>query len=152
MFGCRDFENDAAYPPKDGNSFGFTTRSRWRTGSVSGGRGAFEINFMRHNITFAFVASALLLGVDMTLVQAGSSAKDLNRTVTYLLDFVAKSDCTFIRNGTSYPPKEASEHLKAKRAFQEGDQNTRRFHSVGRQQESCDRPSVQGEDQRRKRD
>ncbi len=28
--------------------------------------------------------------------------------------FVAKSDCTFIRNGKSYPPKEASEHMKGK--------------------------------------
>ncbi len=69
---------------------------------------------MRHNITCAFVASALLLSVGMTLVQAGTSAEDLNRTVTYLLDFVAKSDCTFIRNGKSYPPKEASEHMKGK--------------------------------------
>ncbi len=69
---------------------------------------------MRHKITWGFFGSALLLSVGMSLVQAGTSAEDLNQTVTYLLDFVAKSDCSFIRNGKSYPPKEASEHLKGK--------------------------------------
>ncbi len=69
---------------------------------------------MRHNITCAFVASALLLSVGMTFGQAKTAAEDLSRTVTYLLDFVAKSDCTFIRNGKSYTPKEASEHMKGK--------------------------------------
>src|SRR6266576_247642 len=69
---------------------------------------------MRNNITCAFVASALLLSVGMTFGQAKTSAEDLNQAVGYLLDFVAKSDCNFIRNGKSYPPKEASEHLKGK--------------------------------------
>src|SRR5437879_1162907 len=69
---------------------------------------------MRHNITCAVAVSALLLSVGLSLVQAARAAEDLNRTVTYLLDFVAKSDCTFIRNSKSYPPKEASEHLKGK--------------------------------------
>ncbi len=69
---------------------------------------------MRHNITCAFVASALLLSVGMTFGQTKTAAEDLSRTVTYLLDFVAKSDCTFIRNGKSYTPKEASEHMKGK--------------------------------------
>ena len=69
---------------------------------------------MRHKITCAVAVSALLLSVGMTFGQAKTAAEDLNRTVTYLLDFVTKSDCTFIRNGKSYPPKEASEHMKGK--------------------------------------
>ena len=72
---------------------------------------------MRHNIIYAFVASALLLSAGMTFVQAGTPAEDLNRTVAYLLNFVAKSDCTFIRNGKSYTPKEASEHMKGKYGY-----------------------------------
>src|SRR6266496_954769 len=72
------------------------------------------INIMKDNITCAVAVSALLLSAGMTFGQAKTAADDLNRTVTYLLDFVAKSDCTFIRNGKSYPPKEASEHMKGK--------------------------------------
>jgi hypothetical protein len=69
---------------------------------------------MRNNITCAVAVSALLLSVGLTFGQAATEAEDLNRTVMYLLDFVTKSDCTFIRNGKFYPPKEASEHLKGK--------------------------------------
>ncbi len=75
------------------------------------------VSLMRHNIIYAFVASALLLSAGMTFVQAGTPAEDLNRTVAYLLNFVAKSDCTFIRNGKSYTPKEASEHMKGKYGY-----------------------------------
>jgi len=107
---------------------------------------------MRHKITWGFFGSALLLSVGMSLVQAGTSAEDLNQTVTYLLDFVAKSDCSFIRNGKSYPPKEASEHLKGKYEHFRKEIKTPRFHPVGRQQESRVRPSVPGENQRRQRD
>jgi hypothetical protein len=61
---------------------------------------------MRNNVTCAVGVSALLLSVGLTFGQAATAADDLNRTVTYLLDFVTKSDCTFIRNGKSYPPEQ----------------------------------------------
>jgi hypothetical protein len=69
---------------------------------------------MRQNMACAVAVSALLLSVGMTFGQAKTAAEDLNRTVTYLLNFIAKSDCAFIRNGKSYTPKEASEHMKGK--------------------------------------
>ena len=38
----------------------------------------------------------------------------LNQTIDYLLDYVAKSDATFIRNGQTHTPAEAVNHIKAK--------------------------------------
>ena len=38
----------------------------------------------------------------------------LEQTVNYLIDHVAKSDATFIRNGVSHTPAEAVAHIKAK--------------------------------------
>ena len=43
-----------------------------------------------------------------------TSAKNVDETIAYLLDYVSKSDCTFIRNGESHTGVEASGHLNAK--------------------------------------
>jgi Family of unknown function (DUF5329) len=42
------------------------------------------------------------------------AAESLEQTISYLLDYVAKSDAVFIRNGQTHTPKEAVDHIKAK--------------------------------------
>jgi hypothetical protein len=42
------------------------------------------------------------------------ATESLEQTVNYLIDHVAKSDATFIRNGVSHTPAEAVAHIKAK--------------------------------------
>lgn len=42
------------------------------------------------------------------------ATESLEETVNYLIDYVAKSDATFIRNGVSHTPAEAVAHIKAK--------------------------------------
>jgi hypothetical protein len=44
------------------------------------------------------------------------SAESLDQTINYLIDYVVNSKATFIRNGTSYAPAEAADHIKAKYA------------------------------------
>ena len=41
-------------------------------------------------------------------------AESLDESINYLLDYVAHSDATFIRNGESHTPGEAVKHIKAK--------------------------------------
>jgi hypothetical protein len=49
------------------------------------------------------------------LTAAGAAQKEsLDQTIAYLLNYVGKSDATFIRNGTSHTPAEAVAHIKAK--------------------------------------
>ena len=42
------------------------------------------------------------------------AAESLDQTIQYLLDYVANSHATFIRNGTSHTPAEAADHIRAK--------------------------------------
>jgi len=42
------------------------------------------------------------------------ATETLQQTIDYLIDYVAKSDATFIRNGQSHTPVEAADHIKAK--------------------------------------
>src|SRR4051812_43281738 len=37
--------------------------------------------------------------------------------IDHLLNFVATSSCTFVRNGTEYPPDKARDHLASKYEF-----------------------------------
>jgi predicted dithiol-disulfide oxidoreductase (DUF899 family) len=41
-------------------------------------------------------------------------AESLDETIHYLVDYVAKSDATFVRNGQTHTPQEAANHIKAK--------------------------------------
>ena len=43
-----------------------------------------------------------------------ANAESLEQTINYLLDYVAKADATFIRNGQAHTPQEAVSHIKAK--------------------------------------
>ncbi len=42
------------------------------------------------------------------------STENVDDTIRYLLDFVSKSDCTFIRNGVPHTGREAANHFRAK--------------------------------------
>ncbi len=43
-----------------------------------------------------------------------ANADSLEQTIDFLLDYVAKSDAAFIRNGQTHTPQEAVNHIKAK--------------------------------------
>jgi Family of unknown function (DUF5329) len=53
----------------------------------------------------------VLLGLTAERISAQES---LNESIQYLLDYVAKSDATFLRNGQTHTPQEAVDHIKAK--------------------------------------
>jgi hypothetical protein len=58
---------------------------------------------------------ALYLTVLFALVFSGAAASAAeDAEVTYLLDWVAASDCTFVRNGEAHEAAEAAEHLAMK--------------------------------------
>jgi Family of unknown function (DUF5329) len=56
---------------------------------------------------------ALSLALVAGPLQAAPDAR-AQREIDALLAFVASSDCTFVRGGTSYPGPEASKHLARK--------------------------------------
>jgi hypothetical protein len=58
------------------------------------------------------------MGLVLALLAIGippaSTAEDTDRAIEYLLDQVAGSDCTFIRNGQNYDAQQARAHLRSK--------------------------------------
>ena len=48
------------------------------------------------------------------LAGQAQSGDSLNESIKFLLDYVATSHATFIRNGQDYTPAEAVNHIKAK--------------------------------------
>jgi hypothetical protein len=62
---------------------------------------------------FRFLPIFLVL---LALVGPSLAAESPEQTIQYLIDYVAKSDATFIRNGVKHTPAEAVEHIKAKYA------------------------------------
>lgn len=40
--------------------------------------------------------------------------ENVDETIRYLLDFVSRSDCTFIRNGVPHTGREAADHFRSK--------------------------------------
>ena len=43
-----------------------------------------------------------------------SASESTDESIKFLLDYIAKSDATFIRNGQTHTPQEAVNHIKAK--------------------------------------
>jgi hypothetical protein len=68
-------------------------------------RNQFSVALPQRIITFLFIS---LLAVEP------SAGENLEETIAYLLDYVAHSNATFIRNGTTHTPAEAVAHIKAK--------------------------------------
>ena len=58
----------------------------------------------------------LLLGLVFVLSSSTQTfaAESLEQTIDYLIDYVGKSNATFIRNGISHTPAEGVAHIKAK--------------------------------------
>jgi Family of unknown function (DUF5329) len=57
----------------------------------------------------------IIFGLGASLLPGTAlAAEDTNKTVTYLIDYVAGSDLTFVRNGQDSTPKQAAEHMRQK--------------------------------------
>ena len=56
----------------------------------------------------------LLLGTVLALPFGALAANDPDQEIQYLLDFVAGSGCSFVRNGSSHDPADAADHLRLK--------------------------------------
>jgi hypothetical protein len=52
----------------------------------------------------------------LAIAQPVVAAESLDQTIDYLINYIGNSKATFIRNGTSYTPAEAVDHIKAKYA------------------------------------
>lgn len=63
--------------------------------------------------TLAALAATFALALS-TVAPAETPAKS---EIDHLLNFVATSSCTFVRNGTEYPSDKAREHLASKYQF-----------------------------------
>jgi uncharacterized protein DUF5329 len=74
--------------------------------------------------TAYLVVIALALGGTFAFAQTVAPDKDLNQAVGYLLDFVAQSDSTFVRNGLAYTGKEAADHMRLKYDYYKTDIKT----------------------------
>jgi len=64
-----------------------------------------------------YIASAILFVFIASLAATAQEAppkEDLKQTVDYLLNYVAGSECVFIRNGQEHDAKKASSHMKRK--------------------------------------
>ncbi|HWY52406.1 MAG TPA: DUF5329 family protein [Chthoniobacterales bacterium] len=61
-----------------------------------------------------FIRVLLVSILFLSLAQKQAAAESLDESIKFLLDYVAKSDATFIRNGQTHPPQEAVNHIKAK--------------------------------------
>ncbi len=66
----------------------------------------------------ALILLATILGLSALLpasfAEAVPAAEDTDKTITYLLDYVARSDLTFIRNGQEATGKQAAAHMRQK--------------------------------------
>jgi Family of unknown function (DUF5329) len=56
----------------------------------------------------------ILISTLLVAVQAAAGDEKLDDTIAYLLNYVAASKATFVRNGTVHSPAEAVAHIKAK--------------------------------------
>lgn len=61
--------------------------------------------------------AALAATLVFALSSAASAETSAQREIDHLLNFVATSSCTFVRNGTEYPPDKARDHLASKYQF-----------------------------------
>ena len=72
---------------------------------------------MKHFLRFSLCVLALAF-------VTSAKAESTDETIHYLLNYIAKSHATFIRNGATHTPAEAMEHVKAKYEHFKGDIKT----------------------------
>ena len=69
-------------------------------------------------IVGVLLAAAVFFTATLWVVPASiadeSRAEELDRTISYLLQHVARSNLIFIRNGVMHSPREAEEHMRRK--------------------------------------
>ncbi len=56
----------------------------------------------------------ILAALALVFVQHAAAAESLDQTINFLIDHIAKADAVYTRNGGTYTPAEAVEHIKAK--------------------------------------
>jgi hypothetical protein len=93
----------------DGKPARVYERAREQISPVAHTSSRIRIIFMRHSVQLVVVL--VLLSMSAGPICA---AESLDESIKYLLDYVAKSDATFIRNGQAHTPQEAANHIKAK--------------------------------------
>jgi hypothetical protein len=69
---------------------------------------------MIRNLMIAAIATFLAV---TTVIAEDTRPRENDETISYLLTFVATSDCTFIRNGQAYNGRQASMHMQDKRRY-----------------------------------
>ena len=50
----------------------------------------------------------------LIVLPTANAAESLDQTINFLLDHIAKADAVYVRNGSTYTPPQAVEHIKAK--------------------------------------
>ncbi|WP_206019840.1 DUF5329 domain-containing protein [Pseudomaricurvus alkylphenolicus] len=65
-----------------------------------------------------------ILLIATLLLTQGVVADNTKRDIAHLLDFVAASDCTFIRNGSEHAAKDAVSHIRKKFDYYKRDIDT----------------------------
>lgn len=66
------------------------------------------------NIRSSMLALPLFLMWSISFGEGPAKGQDLETTINYLLSYVAKSDCIFIRNDREYTAREAAGHMQRK--------------------------------------
>lgn len=61
-----------------------------------------------------YTKALLILLLSASVAAPLGAAESLDQTIQYLFDYVAHSNATFIRNGSSHTPAEAADHIRAK--------------------------------------
>lgn len=71
--------------------------------------------FHKHIFSLVTAVSTVCIFLSPT-VSNGGQTESVDKTIQYLLEYVAGSDLTFIRNSGQYSAREASEHMQKKYA------------------------------------
>jgi len=88
---------------------------RSQRGDCSRGNGRDDIRLRpRTVIVICYIRFLFILALLFSAAGQTFATESLEQTVNYLIDHIAKSDATFIRNGASHTPAEAVAHIKAK--------------------------------------
>lgn len=69
---------------------------------------------MKANRCYLGAKPCILAAVFFAAAAFGAPAEKLETTIDYLVNYVATSNATFVRNGTAHTPAEAVAHIKAK--------------------------------------
>lgn len=55
-----------------------------------------------------------VFSIMIACINLATAGESLDQTINYLLNYIATSHATFIRNGATHTPAEGAEHVKAK--------------------------------------